>query len=310
VEGLLAQGHRVRCLVRPESDLSFVAADAVELAYGTIEDNSSLEKACQSVDAIYHLAAVTKSTEFSTFYRVNGQGTRNLLDACSRVNPGLHRFVYMSSVAAAGPATGPIPIDESQPARPIGHYGRSKLAGEEAVIEYAGRVSAVIIRPAAVYGPRERDILTYFRLIDRGLMVLPGSAHRLFSLVYVGDLVSLALHVLEDDRAVGETYFACERGHHDLEHILQCIATLLGRRTLRVAVPMPVLGAIVSLAAVWGRASNRPVLLSRELLGELRYPFWLCDSGKALRELGFECRTSLQAGLAETADWYRQHGWL
>lgn len=310
VEALLAQGHQVRCLVRRTSDLSFIASLPLERIYGALDDGESLERACQGVDGVYHLAGVTKAIDPATYFRVNEQGTRALLEACWRVNPGVRRFVYCSSQAAAGPADGPEPLHETCPPRPISHYGRSKLAAEQAVRSYSGRLPVVILRPAPAYGPRERDILASFRLVERGLKLLPGGGVRQISLIYISDLVQLALQVLEDERAVGQTYFACDGVPHDFEEVMNTMATLLGRRPLRVVIPISLLEAFAALGGVWAKLSAKPFLLNDQKVLEMKQRYWLCDAGKARRELGFVPQIDLPTGLARTAHWYREHGWL
>jgi len=310
VEALLAQGYQVRCLVRPTSDVSFIAGLPVDLAYGDLGGATGLEEACRDVLAVFHLAGATRALDAQTLFEVNEQGTATLLEVCGRASPDLKRFVYLSSLAAGGPSTGTMPIDETWPERPVSVYGASKLAGEERVRAYAGRLPVVILRPAPVYGPRDRDILTYFRLVGRGLSLVPGGKPRRVSLIYVSDVVQLALRVLEDDRSVGQTYFACDGKAHDLDAVLECIALVLGRRTVRAAVPMRMLEGIAALGAASARLLKRPILLNRDKLREMRHPCWLCDSSKAQRELGFAALVDLHSGIARTAEWYRQEGWL
>jgi len=310
VEALLSRGYQVRCLVRRSSDLSFIAPLPLELVYGALEDRESLERACRGVDAVCHFAGVTKAPDAATYFRVNTEGTRALLEACWRVNPRLYRFIYCSSQAAAGPADGPEPIDESCPPHPISHYGHSKLAAEEAVRSYADRMPVVILRPAAAYGPRERDILTFFRLVKRGLKLIPGGGTRQVSLIYVGDLVELALRALQEERAVGQTYFACDGVPYDWERTMDTLAEVLGKRTLRIVVPMPLLEAVAAVGGMWARLWRKPFLLNDQKVLEMKERYWLCDAGKACRELGFVPQVDLKTGFARTARWYRDHGWL
>jgi len=310
VEALLAQGYQVRCLVRRTSDLSFIASLPLEWVYGALDDRESLERACRGVDAVCHFAGVTKAPDAATYFRVNAQGTRALLEACWKVNRGVRRFVYCSSQAAAGPADGPEPIDETCPPRPVSHYGRSKLAGEEAVRSYAGRLPVVILRPAATYGPRERDILASFRLVKRGFKLLPGGGARQVSLIYISDLVQLALRVLEDERAVGQTYFACDGVAHDWEEAMDTLAAVLNKRPLRIVIPIPLLEAFAALGGMWAKLSKKPFLLNSQKVLEMKQRYWLCDVSKARRELGFVPQVDLATGFARTARWYREHGWL
>jgi nucleoside-diphosphate-sugar epimerase len=310
VEALLARGYRVRCLVRRSSNLSFIEALPVDMVVGSLSDEASLEQACRGVDAVFHAAGATKAADADTLYQVNADGTAALLNACCRVNPGVRRFVFLSSLAASGPAKGSLPVDETWPERPVSDYGASKLAGEESVRGYAGQLPIVILRAAPIYGPRERDILAYFRLVQHGLRLLPGGGAHQVSLIHVDDVVGLALQVLENDCSMGQTYIAGDGEAYDLDAVLKCIAEVLGRRTLRITVPMALLEAFATVGGVWARRSGHPTLISKDKLQEMKQPSWLCDPGKARRELGFVCQVDLRSGLARTARWYQQQGWL
>ena len=311
VEGLLHQGHRVRCLMRNSSDDSFLARLPVErVRCGGLGDRDGLVRACRGVDAICHLAGATRALEVDTYYQVNESGTRALLEASSEASPRLKRFVYCSSVAASGPATTSGVISEESLPRPVSHYGRSKLAAEEIVRSYSGQFPTVILRPSPVYGPRDRDILVFFRLVQRGIKLLPGPKPARFGLIYVSDLVRLVLQVLLDDRAVGQTYLACDGLAHDLSDVLDIMAVILERRSLRVTVPTPLLEAIAGAGDIWARLARKPALLSRDKLLEMRQLSWACDPDKLRRELGFASQVDLGTGLALTARWYHEQGWL
>jgi nucleoside-diphosphate-sugar epimerase len=310
VEGLLARGHSVRCLVRRSSNLDLISRLPVEWCYGSLEDAESLARACKGVEAVCHLAGVTKALDESGMMRVNQSGTQSLLEACWRANPGVRRFLYCSSLAAAGPSPGSDAIDESYSPSPVSAYGRSKLAGERTVAEFGTRIPAVIIRPAPAYGPAERDIYAYFRLLALGLKLLPGMITMQTSLIYAADLVQLMLLALENDAAISQTYFASDGNTYELESILDEIACVLGRRTLRVAVPMGVLQAAAALGGLWAGISGRPLVLTADKLAEFKRARWLCTVDKARRELGFEPQTTLREGLKKTAAWYKEHGWL
>jgi len=310
VEALLAQGYRVRCLVRPTSDLTFIEDLPVEWAYGDVARGEDLEAACVGADVVCHLAGATKARDRETYFRVNAAGTRHLLAACEQAPPGLRRFVYASSLAAAGPSPNGHPIDESRPPQPLTYYGQSKLQAEQFCHEYADRLPIVILRPPAVYGPRERDIYFYFQTVNRGVKLLLGRGERRASFVFVHDLVSLVLRTLKDDRAVGQTYFVAEGRDYDWQEIGELIASALGQRALRVVVPEGLLPAIAAAAGLQAKLTGQPALLNDQKLIELRQRYWVCSAEKARRELGFEARYDLATGVRLTAQWYRENGWL
>lgn len=181
VEALLAKGYRVRCMVRRTSDLTFIQHLPVEWAYSDLGDSAAgdLQEACRDVDAICHCAALTRALKEETLHRVNSQGTVALARAGIEANLNLRRFVHVSSQAAAGPSQGPDDIlDESRPRQPITWYGRSKCAAERALLDMADWLPLTIVRPAPVFGPRDRDFFTYFELVKWGLNLQLGRSER------------------------------------------------------------------------------------------------------------------------------------
>lgn len=310
VEALLARGNRVRCMVRRSSDRRFIEHLPVEWAYADVQDEAGLRQACAGVDAICHCAALTRALDRETFLRVNAEGTATLARISAEVNPGLRRFLFLSSHAGAGPSRSATDfLDESTPPRPVTWYGQSKWAAEQALHEMDGRLPWTIVRPTAVFGPRDRDFFAYFDLIQRGLNLQLGQTERWVSLIYVRDLVAMILLALEHEAAVGQTYFACGPAisHSELS---AAIAWALGKRPLRITLPVGVLAPIAAWARVQGRLTGKAALLNDQRAIDLRQPYWLCSGEKARHELGFEEHTNLDAAMQETARWYLDHDWL
>ena len=314
VEALLARGCRVRCMVRRTSDLAFIQHLPVEWAHADLCDGDGLRAAVRGTDAVCHLAALTRTLDEETCLRVNAHGAEALARACLEANPGPTRFLFVSSVAAAGPSDGPGDLmDESRPPRPVTWYGKSKLAAERALQgaagEADGRLPLTIVRPVAVYGPRDRDFRAYFRAIKLRLNLQLGQSERYVSLIYVRDLVDLLVRALEQEQAVGQTYFGCGSLSTYAE-FAGTIARALDRRPVRINVPLAALGPLAAVSKVQGRLTGRPPLLNDQRLIDVRQRSWLYSGDKARRELGFEARYDLATGVRETAEWYRREGWL
>ena len=133
-----------------------------------------LGPAVADADWVIHLAGALKGFRQEDLQRVNRDGTRRLIEACQAHAPRLSRFVLVSSLAALGPSPGgALPIPEDAPAKPLTWYGRSKLEGEN-VLRGSG-LPWTIVRPPVVFGPRDRDLLSYFRIARRGLLPIPGA---------------------------------------------------------------------------------------------------------------------------------------
>ena len=151
-EGLLAQGHELRCLVRDSQRLGWISGlPSVAVVQGDVGDARSLPECVDGVDQVYHVAGLTKARTPRQFQRVNAEGTRHLIEACLEARRGPRRFVHLSSLAAVGPMPTPTPCTEEVAPRPVSPYGWSKLQGEGAVLAARDRLHVTVLRPPVVY---------------------------------------------------------------------------------------------------------------------------------------------------------------
>ncbi|MDZ7374668.1 MAG: NAD-dependent epimerase/dehydratase family protein [candidate division KSB1 bacterium] len=309
-EHLVARGWEVRGLVRRTSNLRWIRDLKIELAYGEVTQPDTLPAAVDGMDVVFHVAGLTKARRSTEYFAVNAQGTAHLLEACVKNAPGLKRFVLVSSQAAAGPSEGPTPKVESDEPCPVTSYGRSKLLAEQIALRYNGQLPVTIVRPSAVYGPRDRDLLVLYRYVARGWKPLLGRRPRLVSVIHVLDLVRGIVAAAESEGAVGQTYFLAHRQPVEWEEFADAVAEALGRKARRLVLPAWVLlpAAAVSEVAAW--FAGRPATLNREKTREIRQRYWVCSVDKARSELGFEAEIPLREGLRETLQWYRREGWL
>ncbi len=310
VDQLLAEGIAVKCLVRGSSNLAWLKDLPVTLAHGDFRDLDSLARAVSDVDCVFHVAGATRASSRAGYFRANFEATRNLLRACEKHGPKDQKFIFISSLAAAGPSSG-APLTEDQEPRPVSAYGASKLAAERAVLEFSRQRAAAIIRPPAVYGPRDRDTFLLIKSINRGLHVIPGRDVQKVSLVHVHDLVTGILLAAAAEKSRGRVYYVCGEGHHDWRTIGDCIGKALGRRFLTLNIPW----WLVRLAATGGSLVSRvtpssPTLLNLDKLRDIRQTQWLCSNERAKAELGFQPALDLATGLADAAAWYKKAGWL
>jgi nucleoside-diphosphate-sugar epimerase len=304
-EALLRQGAQVRTLVRSRDHLRWIdGLQGVEFCTGELEDRPSLERAVAGVEVIYHVAGVIKARHAAEYEKVNAGGTSNLLDAA--MNANLKRFVYVSSQAAVGPSTIDAPLDEEMPPRPITPYGASKLEGERRV--RGSGLPFTIVRPPAVYGPRDADLFHFFKLAGRGVVPIPGFGVRKVSLIYVEDLVQGLLLAAGHERALGRTYFL-KSGDHAWSQLAQGLRKVMGRgRAVRI--PVPVLWTVAIVGEAVSGIVGKAAALNRHKARELTQRAWLCSTQRAEKELDFAPRWPLERGLERTAKWYREAGWI
>ena len=309
-EALLARGHSVRCMVRSTSDLTYIHHLPVEWVYGDVCDADCLYQACQGIDILCHCAALTRAVDEETFLQVNAEGTKALARAAIEAAPNIQRFLYVSSQTAAGPSRGADDfVPESRPPQPITWYGRSKWAAEQALLSMNDDLPLTIIRPAAVFGPRDRDFFTYFDLVNHRLQLKLGRKERRISLIYVRDLIDLILLALENETAIGETYFSYGQAI-SYDEFSEAISKVLGKRALRITLPVSVLTPIALTAKVQEWLTHQPALLNGQRVKDMRQPYWLCSAEKARLELGFVHHTDLETAVRETVEWYQVNGWL
>ena len=309
VEALRADGCDVRCLLRPTSDRRWLEGVEYEEAIGSLEDEGSLARAVRGVDVVYHNAGATKARKAETLYRVNVGGTTNLADACL-AQPTPPRFVYVSSQAAAGPCREGDPLREGDASRPVSDYGRSKLEGERALHKRAADLPFVVVRPSAVYGPRDTEVLLYFKFINRGIEPALGWDDRYVSLCYVSDLAAALLAAGRGAGVQGETYFVAHDEVWNWRGISREIAAALGVKTLQVRIPNAILFGAATVAELAATLSGKVATLNRERARVMMEELWVCNVNKAKAELGFSPRVGFAEGARLTTTWYRQQGWL
>jgi len=308
VDALLARGVPVRALVRPETDRRWLVSSQVEFVLGDIGDPSgedALVRAAEGCDLVYHVAGITQARTKGAFTRVNAEGAGRMARAAARAS--VSRFVLVSSLAAGGPARAGRPRTEGDQDAPVGGYGQSKREGEVRAAEAFGPV--VTMRPPVVFGPRDAALAILFRMADRGFLPLPGGLTQRLSLVYAKDLAQAL--VLAGERApAGARYYVASGPPLTSGELADAIGRALGRKPLRFGVPSVMLRAAVGCAEAWAKATGRPVRLTRERLADWTEPDWTVDDTRARTELGYAPSQSIEAGIAETAAWYRSAGWI
>ena len=311
VEALLQRGYDVRCMIRKTSNLQWIKNLDVEFVYGTLSDVSSLEQAVSNIQVVFHLAGKTKGLHSDNYFRVNTDGTKNLLDVCSGLKPQPPKFIFASSLAAAGPSVSRTkPKTELDDPTPTSIYGKSKLAAEHLVHSYMKSAPAVIIRPPAVYGPRDTDFLKFFQMINRGICPIIGFRDRELSIVHVYDLVDGIIRGAENNQANGNIYFICNEEGFKWYDLGELAASVLKKRTVKLRIPSFTITLVAFFSELIARIHHKPAIVNFDKARDGRQLFWLCENKLAQKDLGFEPKISLDAGIQETLHWYEQQGWL
>jgi nucleoside-diphosphate-sugar epimerase len=297
-------------LLRPTSNQRFLQhhLPKVQVRQGSIAEPEGLRAAMVGITHVIHCAGCTRVRKVAEFRQTNQLGTRNVVEAVNLHAANVKRVVHISSLAVSGPATAAQPAREDDSPNPVSEYGQSKLAGE-LELRRACRVDFTILRPPAVYGPRDTEFLALFKAVRSHLLPRPSGKQAL-SLVFVRDLAEAAVACLEPPAAVGKTYFVAGREVVTGRLMAQEIASTMKQWTVPLPVPVSVFWLVCLAHAVRSRLTGRPSLLNMQKFAELRAPGWVCDPSRFEKEIGYECRTTLRLGIAETLSWYRQNRWL
>ncbi len=310
VESLLEQGVHVKCLVRETSNLEFLSELDIEFAYGDMEHPHTLIPAVRNVDVIFHLAGKTKCKSEKEFFEANAKGTLNLLKAVSEHNPNLKRFVFVSSLAAAGPGHENAPVKEDITPNPLTLYGKSKLKAEEYVLSFQNQFPVTILRPPTTFGPRDTDVFHSFLSVQRGVVPLVGKKDLYISIIYVKDLVSGIILSAKNKKAVGNIYFVVSDEIVCWKEFCFKIAEMMKTKARLIRFPLPILYAVTLFNQVIMKATGKLTILNYYKIPELVEKYWICSGIKIKDELRFKPEFSLETGLEETLDWYREAGWL
>ncbi|MBF0553942.1 MAG: NAD(P)-dependent oxidoreductase [Nitrospirae bacterium] len=303
VEELIRRGYNVSCLVRNTSRLSWLEGFPVTLIQGDCRAVEPLRDCPGDFDYIFHLAGITKTSSAEEFYCTNSKGTANFIETV-RHNNKIKRFVYLSTLAAAGPCRDEVPANISAIPQPVSDYGKSKLEAEQCVLKCKDNIPVTIIRPPAVYGPRDKDMYVIFKMIYHGVFPYWGESY--YSMIYVEDLVRAVIDSVNTDKTIGKTYYLSDLNIYSSCDIANAIAEELNCHYLKVRVPKFLMHPIASISEKILKHS----IINSDKIRELNYTHWTCNSGDAMKDLGFDPKVCLKEGIKWTANWYKIHKWL
>jgi len=299
-------GDEVRCLVRSPAAAGALEALGCTVVPGHLGDRSALETLVAGVAIVYHVAGRVAARSEADFLGANGLGTAEVARAA--LAAGVPRLLYVSSLAVTGPTVPGRPLDEKSPPHPVTAYGRSKRAGEDAV--RAAGLPFTIVRPPAVYGPRDRAFLGLFRLARGGFAPLLGDGRQELSLVHGADLAQALIAAATSAATLGGTYHAAHPELVTQRQLVEAIGRAMGRRVLVAPIPKAIVRLALHALGLSARIAGRTTILDPAKAPELLAPAWTCSSLALERDAGWKAQVPLDTGVADTAAWYRREGWI
>jgi len=309
VEALLSEDFRVSCLIKENEPITWINPERVDIFYGDIARKDSLDPIFKNrFDYIFHLAGLMNARNPEDYYKINFEGTKNILDLCRKKAVDLKRFIYVSSVTAAGPCNELKPKDIDCQNNPTTHYGKSKLKTENYIIN-ASPVPFTIIRPALVYGPRnKRTIFSYFQFISMGINPIIGDGYT--NIIYVKDLTEILIKAARSTKTKNRIYYAGERKIYNYLEIAKAIQNCIKKRTIPIKFPrFSIIGMGILIGALCKLLRKPPIFDLRRAI-DLKHRYWIYNTGLLLKDIDYEPKYPLEKGIEETVKWYREMGWI
>lgn len=300
------QNDQIHCLVRAQ-DKWLHDKDIIKVK-GTLQDLPALQKGMEKADVVFHVAGLVKAPDQQSFDRVNVEATENILRLAMKLK--VPKLVILSSLAACGPSF-KRPLTEEDQLMPITMYGESKKRMEEMVAKIADEsISVSLVRPPAVYGPREDQIFSVFQMASWGVFPIigDGKSNRI-SLIHVSDLVEGILSAASEKKSGVETYFISSEETYTWNEILKATENIFGKKLFSLKLKPRFVETAGNIAEKAASLFGRYPVINRDKAKELGMQ-WTCSTEKAKSRLGYRQRIELSKGISETVQWYQRHHWL
>lgn len=311
VSKLVKEKHDVAALVRKTSDVQGLPKK-LRLIDGDMTDAYSLEKAVQDKEVVIHLAAYFDfyPRDKKLLYRVNVDGTQNLINAC--VKASVTRFIYISTAEVSGPVENP-PGTEESPLRPQFDYSKSKVKAEEIVraASLETELEHVILRPTGVIG--EGELYTVFETIEavneRKIPMLPGDGEKQIMYTYVDDVVGGILAAIDSKMAKNQTIILCSDAGMTYNELFEFFGVKLGVEPPRRKVPTFLAKLGIGILSPFKNRGKTTFLWHMKTVQVMDEERWYSNE-KAKKILGWTPKTTMQEGLSKLIDWYYKNGYL
>lgn len=263
------------------------------------------------IDYIIHNAGVTKCLNRDDFDKINFKYTANLIEAINAANISLKKFVLMSSLSAygIGDEVNYTPIKADDIPNPNTAYGESKIKAER-FLEEKAHFPYVIMRPTGVYGPREKDYFLMLKTVKSGLDVGAGFKNQHLTFIYVKDLVEAVFLALRSP-IQNKGYFVADGDVYTDKEYTALVKKILGKKyVLSLKVPLSVLKIVSVVSEEISKFTKKPSTLNRDKYKIMKQRNWECDITPLIKDLGFSPKYTLERGLRESVEWYKQNQWL
>jgi len=301
--------EEIVCMVRSTSDISSLKGLDVKLIIGDLRDPESLIPAVKGAAYIYHLGAELFTISRKRYFESITVGTENLLKAAvQHARNSLKRFLFVSTQAAAGPATDKTPITEERtPPPPVSWYAETKLEAEKISKQYMSELPITIVRPCSVYGERDLVIYQIYQWVKMRIHGLTGFRKRYTGMVYVKDVVEGMIAAAQHKDSIGETYFLANPENYSVNQVNKTLAKAMGKPWgLTIPVPLFIFWIMALFAELFYLFLRNTPIPTRDKVHDISQVYWLCTPAKAGKHFGWEAKHSLLEGMKATCDYIKE----
>jgi UDP-glucose 4-epimerase len=296
----------VYAAIRKNSDVDHLKKLPVKyvfLDYNNVDEVAKV-LAENNIHYIIHAAGVTKALNQQHYNDINAFNSVNLAKAAKKSGTSFKKMVFISSLAAVGPAMdlAGVITEQSNP-RPVTAYGRSKLLAEKELSKI--NIPLIVLRPTAIYGPGDKDIFIMLKTVSRGFDPYMGKFLQQLSFVHAGDVADVTVQALFVDKE--GIYNVSDGNNYNRYEFANITKKILNKKAVRFHIPMPLIKLLAYFLETTNGWLNKPAVINREKLNELAASNWFCDISKARRDLNFNPKFNLTEGLKDSIAWYQQN---
>jgi dihydroflavonol-4-reductase len=310
VDSLLSLGCNVHCLIRKSSNLRWLPSPEIQFHFVDLADPNFKIPNLPSIDFVFHCAGLTKAKNREEYFDINSRVCATLYEQCLNYKESIKGIVHLSSLAAAGPGKDGQWVDEASVLNPVTFYGQSKKAGEEVALKYSVSLPIKVIRPPVVYGPREENLYTFFKLVKKGWGLQIGRSPKKLSLIYVADLVQAMIMVCNPRAEQEKIYFVTDGETYSWQEVAKAAADKMNVSMKALTIPESILIPIAIFFEALAMLSTKPALFDRQRMIDIRQSCWTASPKNFFRDFDFTPQFNLTTGLAHTLDWYVKQKWL
>ncbi|MBL7831044.1 MAG: NAD(P)-dependent oxidoreductase [Saprospiraceae bacterium] len=311
VEQAINRGWKVTAAIRKGSNTSHLLPyqiEYLELDYSNKIDLVNKFSKIDKFEYIIHNAGTTKAANKDEYLKVNVAYTQNLVEALIESHKIPEKFLFVSSLAAIGPVKHGQTIDNNTKPNPVTWYGESKLSAEQ-YFDGLSEFPWTIIRPTAVYGPKDKDIFVFIKMVSKGLEFYIGKKEQELSFIYSEDLADLMLTIVEKS-PLHQKYIGSDFKQYKSADLGNSIKISQNKSTLKLKIPAIVITSVAYVFDFFGKLSGKVPTLNLDKMNELKAESWWCNPKNVKTNLNWQPKNDLYSGMKNTIEWYQKHKWL